>query len=49
MDHCKLERALGIIEGVSWAVEAQALADALQTAVGMIEEAVEEAANGAAT
>ncbi|MBQ7346050.1 MAG: hypothetical protein IJW45_08335 [Oscillospiraceae bacterium] len=49
MNACKLERALGIIEGVSWVIEDQAVADSLQAAVGMIEEAVEENKDGPTT
>lgn len=45
MDDYKLGRALGIIEGISWAVRDPAVAEALEAAVGMIEEAIEEAPN----
>ena len=49
MNDYKLGKALGIIEGVSWTVESQAVADTLQAAVAMIEEAVEENKYGSAT
>lgn len=40
MDNYKLGKALGIIEGISWIIEDKKNADALQAAVGMVEEAV---------
>lgn len=36
-----IDRALGIIEGVSWVIDDKRSADALQAAVGMVEKAVE--------
>ena len=38
----EIQRALGIIEGVSWAIDNNAAADSLQAAVGMIDDAIKE-------
>ena len=40
MNKYSISRALGIIEGISWVVSDSAVADALTTAVEMIDEAI---------
>lgn len=49
MNDYKLGKALGIIEGVSLIIDDQKSADALQAAVGMVEEAVEVSNDGSDT
>ena len=42
MDRYKIERALGIIEGISWIVDESTITDSLITAVKMIDNALKE-------
>ena len=42
MDRYKIERALGIIEGISWGITESTIAGSLTAAVEMIENALQE-------
>ena len=42
MDRYKIERALGIIEGIPWGITEITIAGSLTAAVKMIENAIEE-------